>query len=247
MRDLPLPPHVPPPPPSLPPLNSSTPLPGAQFGISSRGPSVNNRRQSHSGPFGPLLPNSDNQPPKPNTQDLRAQVEAAKRVYKAEKERYRQEREQRRREKLTHRPSVRNGTTAPVAQTEILGEREMVLDRTQQDVYPEVERLNVPRRSNTHLGHGPFRHLDRKPEDLTSRVIIRITKKLSDMGFSENAYPTLPEKIKDHMPLNGVISKEAEDDVVTTLLEELLATTSPRPNVASGSGQRDVDMGEAWH
>jgi len=68
------------------------------------------------------------------------------------------------------------------------------------------------------------------------------------MGFSENAYPALPEKIKAQMPLNGAnISKEAEDDVVTTLLEELLVTGSPRPNVASGSGQRDIDMAEAWH
>lgn len=68
------------------------------------------------------------------------------------------------------------------------------------------------------------------------------------MGFSENAYPTLQEKIKAQMPSSGTtISKEAEDDVVTTLLEELLAPTSSKPNVASGSGQRDVDMTEAWH
>ena len=65
------------------------------------------------------------------------------------------------------------------------------------------------------------------------------------MGFSENACPTLPEKIKAQMPTNGVISKEAEDDVVTTLLEELLAT--PSANVASSSGQRDIDMEEVWH
>lgn len=60
------------------------------------------------------------------------------------------------------------------------------------------------------------------------------------MGFSENAYPGLPDMIKAEMPPNGIISKEAEDDVVTTLLEELLVTSSARPNVASGSGQRDV-------
>ena len=66
------------------------------------------------------------------------------------------------------------------------------------------------------------------------------------MGFSGNAYPTLQEKIKAQMPPSGTtISKEAEDDVVTTLLEELLAPTSSRSNVASGSGQRD--MAEAWH
>ena len=49
------------------------------------------------------------------------------------------------------------------------------------------------------------------------------------MGFSENAYFMLQEKIKARMPPSGTtISKEAEDDVVTTLLEELLAPTSRR-------------------
>lgn len=67
------------------------------------------------------------------------------------------------------------------------------------------------------------------------------------MGFSENAYPALPEKIKAQMPMGATITREAEDDVVTTLLEELLTSTSPVPNVASGSGQKDVDMAEAWH
>jgi hypothetical protein len=45
-------------------------------------------------------------------------------------------------------------------------------------MYPEVERVSVPRRSHTHLGHGPFRQ-----EDLTTRAIARITKKLVDVGY----------------------------------------------------------------
>ena len=68
-----------------------------------------------------------------------------------------------------------------MAHTEILGERK-VLPNEFQDVYPEVERVNVPRRSNTHVGHGPFRHFDKKPEDLTTRVMNRIAKKLSDVS-----------------------------------------------------------------
>ena len=48
------------------------------------------------------------------------------------------------------------------------------------------------------------------------------------MGFSENVYPTLQEKIKAQMPPSGTIDKEAEDDVVNTVLEELLAPTSRR-------------------
>ena len=52
-----------------------------------------------------------------------------------------------------------------------------------QNMYPGVERVDVPRRSNTHLGHGPFQHLDKEPEDLTIRAMIRIAKKLSDVGY----------------------------------------------------------------
>jgi Wiskott-Aldrich syndrome protein len=203
-------------------------------------PSVNDHRQSYNGPFIPFLPvsgdQSRSQPTKPNAQELREEVEAAKRMYKAMKQRYRQDREQRRREKLGHRPAVLRHSAmdggVPVAQAE-----------AQRGRYPEVERVGVPRRSHTHLGHGPSRHLDKNLEDLTTRAMSRIAKKLSDMGFSESACPALPGKIKAQMPTNGVISKEAEDDVVTTLLEELLGT--PSPNVASGSGQRDIDMEEA--
>lgn len=67
------------------------------------------------------------------------------------------------------------------------------------------------------------------------------------MGFTENGYPTLPGKIKAQLPANGITTKEAEDNIVTTLLEELLIT-SPKPAapVASGSGQRDEDIPGAW-
>jgi len=242
---------IPPPPPNIPPPDgSSTRMPGMRQETQPHGPSVNNHPPSYQS-YVPPLPISDDQsrsqPPKPSAQDLRAQVEAAKRTYKAEKERYRQERDLRRQEKLARRS---NSATAPVAQAGRPRERERSSVQYQ-GMYPELERVSVPRRSNTHLGHGSFRLLDTKMEDLTTRAVARITKKLSDMGFSENAYPALPEKIKAQMPSNGaIISKEEEDNIVTTLLEELLASTSrsPRPNnVASGSGQKDVDMAEAWH
>jgi Wiskott-Aldrich syndrome protein len=229
------------PPPNIPPPS------GSPTAISA--PSINNRRQSYQG-YVASLPISDEQPhsqPHMSAQELRAQVEAAKRVYRAEKDRYRQERDRRRRDKLACKPTVRSSVTAgitPVPEAEVPREPETSSIQFQ-GMYPELERVGVPRRSHTHLGHGPFRHLDRT-EDLTARAIARITKKLADMGFSQNAYPALPEKIKAQMPLGGAtISKEMEDDVVTTLLEELLATS--RPNLASGSGQKDVDMAEAWH
>ena len=44
---------------------------------------------------------------------------------------------------------------------------------------PVVEKVSVPRRSHTHLGHGPFQ----RPEDSTTRAIARITRKLADVGY----------------------------------------------------------------
>jgi len=58
------------------------------------------------------------------------------------------------------------------------------------------------------------------------------------MGFTENFYPDLRQKIKDHLPIDGVIS---EDDIVTALLEAMLTESS----VASGSGGNDIPGG--WH
>jgi hypothetical protein len=65
------------------------------------------------------------------------------------------------------------------------------------------------------------------------------------MGFTDNAYPTLPTRIKDLLDVNKPVTKDGEDDIVTTLLEELLAT-APQPS--SGSGPReDKNIPGAWH
>lgn len=65
------------------------------------------------------------------------------------------------------------------------------------------------------------------------------------MGFSENSYPDLPAKIKAQMQSRKVITKEEEDDIVTNLLEELLAVSS-KSAVASGSGAKDKAYNEGW-
>lgn len=65
------------------------------------------------------------------------------------------------------------------------------------------------------------------------------------MGFSENTHPEIPDRIQDQLPKNGAITKEVEDDIVTTLLEELIVK-SPKPPVPSGSGIKD-DIPGAWH
>lgn len=70
---------------------------------------------------------------------------------------------------------------------------------------------------------------------------------MPQMGFTDNAYPSLPSKIKAQMPPSGVIVKDTEDDIVTTLLEELLAL-SPKPPPASTSRlAKDRDIPGAWH
>lgn len=61
------------------------------------------------------------------------------------------------------------------------------------------------------------------------------------MGFTEKSYPDLPQKIKNYLPADGAIAKDSEDDIVTTLLEAMLA--APKSPVASGS--REIPGG--WH
>ena len=182
-------PPPPPPPPNVPSSNEGpTPMPESHV------PSDNNRRESYEG-FSPVSGDqSRSQPSKPSPQDLRAQVEAAKRKYKAEKQRYREEREQRRREKLAGRPTMRYSAIFVEDFPEYFGAHhayrvgstpvEIPRDNETSSIqflgmFPEVERVNVPRRNHTHLGHGPFR----RPEDLRTRAIARITRKLADVGY----------------------------------------------------------------
>jgi hypothetical protein len=73
--------------------------------------------------------------------------------------------------------AYRFGST-PVAQAEIPRDNETSSIQFM-GMYPDVERVGVPRRSHTHLGHGPFQ----RPEDLTTRAITRITRKLADVGY----------------------------------------------------------------
>lgn len=66
------------------------------------------------------------------------------------------------------------------------------------------------------------------------------------MGITDKAHPTLPAKIKEQLPVGGNVSEEAENNIVSTLVEELLFM-SPKPT-ASGSGLRpeDNELPGAW-
>ncbi|KAF9502375.1 hypothetical protein BDN71DRAFT_1437965 [Pleurotus eryngii] len=187
-------------------------------------------------------------------EDSRAHVEAAKSLYKAEKERYRQEREARRKEKerlasLKHGNTELHGASTSKVEEEPKPAPPPPKPQTPPVVqtvsnarggFPEFEMYNVPKRHNTHLGHSHRRGASSvsrpgpSAENTEERALAHMTKRLADMGFTESAYPSLPAKIRENMPENGPITKEKEDDIVTTLLEDMLAM-SPKPPKGPGS------------
>lgn len=59
------------------------------------------------------------------------------------------------------------------------------------------------------------------------RSLHRITKKLADMGFTQSDYTALPQKIENQVGPKTPACKDDEDNVVTSVLEELLSM-SPR-------------------
>lgn len=44
---------------------------------------------------------------------------------------------------------------------------------------------------------------------------------LIQMGFTEAGHPTMATTIRAHVPEHGDVSKEVEDNIVTTFIEEL--------------------------
>ncbi|THV07515.1 hypothetical protein K435DRAFT_772426, partial [Dendrothele bispora CBS 962.96] len=197
------------------------------------------------------------------SQDLRAQVEAAKLLYKAEKERYRVDREARKAEKERrmmevlgrgdgnpdasqavsappppHPPAVPTvpprPPAAPPSQSSRSGAAMTQIVSNARGGFPAMEMFNVPRRSNTLPARTSLGNSRRVvSDDPAVRAINRITKKLADMGFTEAAHPELPNKIKASVPSNGAIGREKEDDIVTSLLEEMVS--QPKAPVASSS------------
>jgi Wiskott-Aldrich syndrome protein len=105
--------------------------------------------------------------------------------------------------------------------------------------YPELEMIPVP--------HNHRRNVS-LTGDNEANYARRITQRLSDMGFTANAYPILPHRINELIAAIKPRTKDQEDDIVTTLLEELLAI-SPKPTPTPGSGPRkDLDsIPGAWY
>ncbi|KAL0951552.1 hypothetical protein HGRIS_008235 [Hohenbuehelia grisea] len=187
--------------------------------------------------------------------EMRAQVEAAKLYYKAEKERYRKQREERRKEKdrtaaqkvtdAILEPAESSKAPAPPAAPPSNAETTQTVSNARGS-FPQLEMYSVPRRNNTFSGTPSRRAAPPPAESPSGRDFDRITRRLADMGFTENAYPTLPAKIKEAMPTQGPVTKDVEDNIVTNMLEEMLAM-SPKPPAASGSGVRNSEIPGAWH
>lgn len=53
------------------------------------------------------------------------------------------------------------------------------------------------------------------------------------MGFTESTYPNLTRKVMDQLLSHPPVNKDAEDDIVTNLIEDLIANGGAH---ASGSG-----------
>ncbi|EED77340.1 predicted protein [Postia placenta Mad-698-R] len=105
---------------------------------------------------------------------------------------------------------------------------------TDRGPFPQLEMFPVPvRRSHTMHGTG-----QRNPTaaSASSPAADAITRRLGDMGFTADAYPSIPEQISTRVPRNAQLSREAEDTIVTDVLEHLLETSPAGPPQASGSG-----------
>ncbi|KAG6861028.1 hypothetical protein C0995_004730 [Termitomyces sp. Mi166 len=199
----------------------------------------------------PLMGPSGSQASKPTPQELRAQVDEAKARYRAEKEKYRLDREERRKERETRAQAAAAELTksaAPVPPVRPARPTTPPAIAVQGRSGQPTREIFSVHRHHTHLGHGSSSRLHyghgREHSDLRTRTVNRIAKRLADMGFSEGTHPDLPNKIRAQLPIDGIVRNDSEDDIVTTLLEDLLAV-SPKPPVASGSGTRGFSG--AWH
>lgn len=67
------------------------------------------------------------------------------------------------------------------------------------------------------------------------------------MGFAEAAHPNIPIKAKELIASLESLSKDREDDIVTTILEELLAKSpKPTPGASRSGVHSDRDLPGSW-
>ncbi|KAH7886101.1 hypothetical protein F5I97DRAFT_1808452 [Phlebopus sp. FC_14] len=202
-------------------------------------------------------------------EQLRAEVEQAKADYKARKERYRKVKairkmaEQRARGQKPSRESVdiheglEGVNDAPIPVPEPIPTHaaesaptppmsrapEVHIVSNARGRYPQLEMFSVPMRRHT-MGHAPRSH-GRGHDRHGSRenyAFNRIMRKLSDMGFTDSAYANLSGKVMDQLLVHPPTSKDAEDDIVTNMIEELIPSNGGLPHVSGPGG-----IPGAWH
>ncbi|KAI1789811.1 hypothetical protein LXA43DRAFT_892163 [Ganoderma leucocontextum] len=116
--------------------------------------------------------------------------------------------------------------------------------------FPQLELYSIPRRSHTIHGTGHRRDASwgtfgsatgmGSAQAGRAAAVGSIVRRLGEMGFTRNEYPGLKSKVDAHIPLNGEVSKEREESIVTAIVEELLlvSPSAQQAPQASSSGIR---------
>ncbi|KZT75038.1 hypothetical protein DAEQUDRAFT_18236 [Daedalea quercina L-15889] len=111
--------------------------------------------------------------------------------------------------------------------------------------YPQLEMFSVlpSRRHTTHISTPRARRVSNGPPSLAvppppvvPPAVQAITRRLGDMGFTAENYPSLPAKVRARVQDRKELAPDAEDNVLSEILEELLLMSPLKTPVASGSG-----------
>ncbi|KZV74813.1 hypothetical protein PENSPDRAFT_647597 [Peniophora sp. CONT] len=191
--------------------------------------------------------------PRAQTNDVKAALEAAKENYKREKARYRAEREARRRRR---EQGGETHVSSDDPQTPVAPPREMhvAIDDTRPATpprqiisnarggFPQLEMISLPspkspkspkspRRMRTASGSAaPARTISRSDSQPINQAMRNIVEKLDTMGFSEQTHPNLSSRIDARLPMDAEISKDKENDVVNSVVDDLLSEEGTAAN-----------------
>ncbi|VDB86574.1 unnamed protein product [Peniophora sp. CBMAI 1063] len=187
--------------------------------------------------------------PRAQANDIKASLEAAKENYKREKARYRAEREARRRRR--EQGGETHGSNDD-PQTPVAPPREMhvAIDDTRPTTpprqiisnarggFPQLEMISLPspkspkspRRARAVSGSAAARPVPRSDSQPINQAMRNIVEKLDTMGFNDTTHPSLSSRIDARLPLDAEISKDKENDVVNSVVDDLLSEEGATAN-----------------